>query len=253
MLTKNEIRYYSSLLQKKNRVIENKFIAEGKKLVSEAIESGYNNELVICTNLFKENNKKFLSSGFFDNRRIEVINNHDFEKLCETKTPQGIAGVFLIKEIKDAGEISTPIAAALENISDPGNMGAVLRNCDWFGIKNIIISGGCAEVYSPKVLRASMGSIFHLNIYEAGGFINYLINLQLKKYSIITADLKGENLYKFEKRKKNVIVFCNEANGPTRELIEISDSLINIPRKGKAESLNVASASAVILSELTKQ
>ena len=141
---------------------------------------------------------------------------------------------------------------ALENISDPGNLGTIIRNCDWFGVNNILLSKECAEIYNQKVIRASMGSLFHLSIIEENDLINSLKDLKTKNYDIVTADLDGENLYKFKRGKDIAIVFCNEANGPSKELLKISNRKITIPQKGKAESLNVASASAVILSELTR-
>ena len=252
MLTKNKLKYYSSLLQKKNRIAENKFIVEGKKLVEEGIISGFKPEIVFCTNLFFENEKDYMNKIIPGSVRFENIKNPEFEKLCDTKSPQGIAAVFNKKEKSDEIIFDKKIIAALENISDPGNMGTIFRNCDWFGVEDVIISKDCAEVYNPKVLRASMGSVFHLNIVESENFISILKNYKKQNYDIVIADLDGENLYKFKSGKNIVIVFCNEANGPSEELLKLSNRKINIPQKGKAESLNVASASAVILSELTK-
>ena len=252
MLTKNQLKYYSSLLQKKFRASENKFIVEGKKIVEEALTSGYLAEIILCTNLFKENNNSFFENKIIKGSRIEVVKNHEFEKLSDTKSPQGIAAVFHKKKRGKEPKLSGELVAALENISDPGNLGTIFRNCDWFGVKEIILSKECAEIYNPKVIRASMGSIFHFNIAEDNDFINSLKSLHSNNYDVVTADLDGENLYKFKKGKNIVVVFCNEANGPSKELLKISNRKITIPQKGKAESLNVASASAVILSELTR-
>lgn len=251
MLSKNELKYYSSLLQKKFRNSENKFIVEGKKVVDEAISSGFSSEIIVCSYSFHEENEDFIKDLKLDKTRIEVIKNPDFQKLTDTKSPQGIAAV-LHKKKPTKEVLSGGIIAALENISDPGNLGTIFRNCDWFGVNTIILSKECAEIYNPKVIRASMGSLFHLNIIEDQEFYNSLHDLKKDNYDIVTADLDGENLYKFKKGKDIVIVFCNEANGPTQELLKITNRKITIPQKGKAESLNVASASAVILSELTR-
>ena len=148
--------------------------------------------------------------------------------------------------------IKDDLVVGLENISDPGNLGTIIRNCDWFGIKTVILSPNCPEVHSPKVLRSSMGSFFHLNIFEENKFYDSLFNYQKKGYQILCADLRGDNIYEMNKVSKTVIVFSSEAEGPSKELKTMSNKFIKIPRLGKAESLNVASASAVILSELTR-
>ncbi|KAB2839943.1 MAG: RNA methyltransferase [Melioribacteraceae bacterium] len=252
MLTKNELKYYSSLLQKKFRILENKFIAEGRKLVEEALKSNYKAEVIFSTSSFNENNNSFFQNKLLKNSRVEVIKNIEFEKLSDTKSPQGIAGVFYQKKEDKLKKFTGNLLVALENISDPGNLGTIIRNCDWFGIKEIILDRKCAEVFNPKVLRASMGSVFHLSIFDDEDLIDSLKQAQEKKYDIVTADLNGINLYEFKRGTKTIVVFCNEANGPSEELLKITNNKITIPGKGKAESLNVASASAVILSELTK-
>lgn len=249
MLSKNELKYYGSLQQKKYRITEGKFLVEGGKLVLDALEAGFECEAIIMTNKFFDENyeevKKFKSYSL----RLEIIKQIDFNKLCDTKTPQGIVGVFVFSNLSK--ELSGNKIIALENISDPGNVGAILRNCDWFGFDQILLSDNCAEVFSPKVIRASAGSVFHIKIKEEKKFYERLQILQKNNYKIICTDLDGQNIYKTKLPDKFVIVFCNEANGPTAELLELSDSKITIPRKGNAESLNVASASAVVLSTIS--
>ena len=251
MLTKNQIKYYSSLLNKKFRQQEKKFIAEGIKLVAEALGSGYTCEIIIALkestaeDLIKQLNRKKINT--------EVVKSTDFEKLCDTKNPQGIIGIFHFKQQSQLDFEHEKLVVALENISDPGNVGTILRNCDWFGVKNILLSPDCAEIYNPKVIRASAGSGFHLNISDEKDFYNVLKKQKQNGFVILCADLNGENLYTFTGNQKMILVLANEANGPTNNLLEICDSKITIPGKGNAESLNVASASAVILSELTRK
>jgi RNA methyltransferase, TrmH family len=253
-MIKENLKYYSSLLSKKNRELERKFTVEGIKLITEAINSGYSCEILMFTNQFAEEEKSFLSNIKKKKIVTEIIKQNELDKLCDTKTPQGIAGVFNYKNnitSPDPGN-SGPVIAALENITDPGNMGVILRNCDWFGINKIIVSQGCVEILNPKVIRSSAGSVFHLDIYESGNFYKELEMLKKHNYDIITADLDGSDLYSYKKKKNIVIVLSNEANGPSKQILELSDKIITIPKKGKAESLNVGSASAVILAELTK-
>ncbi len=250
MLTKNQIKYYSSLLNKKFRQQEKKFIVEGIKLIAEALDSGYTSEIIIALkesateNLIKQLNRKKTST--------EIVKSADFEKLCDTKNPQGIIGVFNFKQQPAMDFEHEKLIVALENISDPGNVGTIIRNCDWFGVKNILLSPDCAEVFNPKVIRASAGSVFHLNVSDENDFYKVLNEQKKKGFMILCADLNGENLYTFTGNQKVILVLANEANGPTKNLLDICDSKITIPRKGKAESLNVASASAVILSTLSK-
>lgn len=247
MVSKNELKYFSSLLHKKHRLEEGKFIAEGMKLVDEALSSNYACEILFTTYTFEETHQSYC--GTLQNRglRYERLSAPDFKKLCDTETPQGIAGVFIQKEMKPLQSANEDIIVALENISDPGNLGTIIRNCDWFGVKTILLSKDCTEVFSPKVLRAGMGSVFHINIYEADDFYASLLQLKKEGFDILCADLKGENIFEYDLNTKSVIVLSNESHGPTHELISISKT-ITIPKYGNAESLNVANASAVILS-----
>lgn len=250
MLLKNEIKSYSLLLQKKYRKETGKFLVEGKKLVLEAINSKLECEIIVSTTRFAENLPEFFRDQKVGQIRFETVKQNELEKLSDTKTPQGIIGVFRIPIQKGAQKKSKKIIA-LENISDPGNLGTIIRSCDWFGFNNIILSDDCAEIYNPKVIRSSAGSVFHINVQEEKSFYESLQLFKKENYKIICADIEGVNLDIFKIPESFVMVFCNEANGPTDKLLSICNSRLTIPKKGKAESLNVASASAVILSKLS--
>jgi len=250
MLSINEQKEILHLLKKKHRIEQRKFLVEGKKLILEAVDSKYKCEIIIYTNQFLEGSSEFINNPKFKSVRKELIKQIDFERFSDIKTPQGVVAVFKVKE--DIKKINSEKIIALENISDPGNLGTIVRNCDWFGFNNIILSDDCAEILSPKVIRSSAGSVFHLNIKEEKEFYNKLITLKKEQYKILCTDLDGKDLYRSNLPDKYVIVLCNEANGPSKKLLEICDYKITIPRKGNAESLNVASASAVILSFLSQ-
>ncbi len=250
MITNKEIKYYSSFLQKKYRQQEKKFIAEGDKLVTEGIESGSIPEIIFTTNSFYEEQAEYF--GSLKNFRIEKIKAAELSKLTDTKTPQQVLAVFPFMNSRSRpSQINSPLVVYLDNISDPGNTGTILRNCDWFGIKDVILSEGSVELYNPKVVRSSMGSVFHLNIYENVN-ISHLEELKEKGYCIICSDLRGEDLFDFSLPDKSIVIFSNEAHGPSKIIRELADHFIFIPKKGEAESLNVASASAVILGHLTR-
>lgn len=251
MISRNNLKYYSSLLNKKFRHSENKFIAEGEKIVTEGLESNFKCEIVFLSDGFAAGNPNFILELKKKKLLYEIVKDKEFEKLSDTVNPQGISAVF--HKPKKQLYPDCGLMIALENISDPGNVGTILRNCDWFGIKGIIIGENCAETYNPKTIRASMGSIFHLNINENEKLIPFLNNYKPKGYKVFSTDLNGSNLYETKIDTKSIIVFSNEANGPSSELLNISDKIITIPKYGNAESLNVASSSAVILSHLVKK
>lgn len=251
MLTKNELKYYSDLNQKKYRNEEKKFIVEGPKLITEALLSDYECELILASFKFYDENPDYFNHKYVNRNKIELLKQKELEKVSDTTTPQGVVAVLKVPDTNETVETNDKKIVALENISDPGNMGTILRNCDWFGIKTVLLSESCAEIYNPKVIRASAGSIFHLDIFDAKNFYDEIKNLKGNGYKVICSDIKGENVYNFIVPDKSIIVLSSEAHGPTDHVLTLSDHVITIPKKGKAESLNVASASAVILSELT--
>ncbi len=252
MITKAGLKYYSSLLSQKQRSREKKFLVEGEKLILEAISSEYECEIVFVLKQFADENSNLIKQ--IDQKKIRTVflKSAELKKLCDTKMPQGIVAAFHFDKQKRKNFENEKLIVALENISDPGNLGTILRNCDWFGVKDVFLSTDCVEIYNPKVIRASAGSSFHLNISEKENLYDALEAEKKNGYKILCADLEGENIYSLKHFEKAVIVLSNEANGPTEALKLLSDISITIPKKGKAESLNVASASAVILAELTK-
>ncbi len=254
MISKNQIKEFSFLKQKKYRKEKKKFLLEGTKLIDEVIKSNYTVEKILITNTFKEKNSSFLSKLEKQNIDIEIISNKDFKKLSETETPQGIiAIVHSIKKDFRIDKLNSNIIIGFENINDPGNLGTMLRAADWSGFKDIIISKNSAELYNFKTIRSTMGSIFHLNIFDDIDLYEVCKNLKMKGYKIYCTDIDGESLHKFKFDENFVVIFCNEANGPTDELLEICDKKITIPSRGKAESLNVSSACSIILYEISKK
>ena len=253
MISQKELSYYSSLLRKKNRRIENKFIVEGKKSVIEGLNSNYYCEIIFVTYNFTEENVKLFSEIVNSKRKIVTLKQKEFQKISDIESPQGIAAVFIkpdfsfsTKKFKDDN-----IIVMIDNISDPGNLGTIIRNCDWFGVKNIFLSESIVEFTNPKVIRASMGSIFHVNLFENVTYSN-LNGLKSTGFEILCADTQGENIFSYQIKKKIILILSSESHGPGEEFENISDYKITIPKLGEAESLNVASASAVLLAQLTK-
>ncbi|RPI75622.1 MAG: RNA methyltransferase [Ignavibacteriales bacterium] len=247
-MTQKDLKYYSSLLKKKYRESEKKFLVEGSKSVEEGINSNFHCEKIFATLEYLNNLK---SKKRFKNNDLEILNKTELLKLADTVSPQGILGVFKIPYPKKIENIKTNIIVFIENISDPGNLGTIIRVCDWFGLDTILLSSNTVDVYNPKVIRSTMGSIFHIDVYED---INPDVLDQLKSigYKIVCADVEGESIYQFKIPDKFVIAFSNETAGPSEKLLHKSEFKVTIPRKGKAESLNVAAAASIILSELSK-
>lgn len=253
MITRNELKYYSSLSQKKFRESELKFIVEGLKNVEEGLDSHYDCEIVLTTFEFAELHKNFLSNVKRKKIRIEILRSQDFIRISETKSPQGIAAVFRYAKLKFyPDKTESNVLVYLDNISDPGNLGTIIRTCDWFGINEILISKFSVDYLNPKAIRASMGSIFHLYIFEEVEPA-LLDDLKLNNYKIICSDLDGKNIYDYKFPDKIVLVFSNEATGPTELVKTIADDVITIPKYGNAESLNVAIASGIILSKCVEK
>lgn len=253
MISKNDLKYYSSLLVKKFRQQENKFIVEGIKIVEEGINSNHNCEVVFVTPAFAEDSIDFLNLIRKKTNNILEVKSSDFQRFSDTKSPQGIAAVFE-KHIpkKKITEIKDKYLVLIDNVSDPGNLGTIMRTCDWFGFYNILISNNSVEYLNPKVIRATMGSIFHLNIYDAISE-NDLITLKKCGYNLLCSDTKGKNIINYKPDKKIIVTFSNEASGPSELITNLIDEKITIPGKGRAESLNVSSAAAIILSKLSNE
>jgi len=249
-LTKAQIKSITNLRLKKFRNIENKFLVEGEKTVREGLNSGYNYESILVTQEYLDKNSNYLK----ENKKVETLTNKDFQKISGTVNPQGIAAVFHkpIQLKQWTLNLKTQLVVCLENVSDPGNVGTIIRNCDWFGIKDIILSTTCADVFNPKTIRSSVGSIFHVNVYFSGNLFNDLNVLKNNGYKILSAALHGKNVFNYKLTGKTIIVLGNEANGISKNILNSSNEIITIPKIGKAESLNVANASSVILAELTK-
>lgn len=250
MISKNELKYYSSLLIKKYRNQEDKFIAEGLKIVEEGLNSSYKCEVVFVTSAFMESFPDVITIVKKKANRIEELKSVEFQKISDTKSPQGIAAVFNKHyPKKKLNDLNDKFIILIDNISDPGNLGTIIRTCDWFGLYNVLISDQSVEYLNPKVIRASMGSIFHLNIYDEI-FANDLSNLKSSGYQIVCADIRGKDVFSFKSAKKTVIAFSNESAGPSENVKALADDFITIPGKGRAESLNVSSAAAIIISQL---
>jgi len=243
MITKNQVKYIQSLGQKKSRDIENRFIAEGPKLVNELLiaENCRIVQLLALKDWMDENP----NAG--NNTEVIEISDSELEKISQLTTPNQVLAVIEKIQWKNDPEIKGNVSLALDTIQDPGNMGTIFRLADWFGIKNIFCSTDCADVYSPKVVQSSMGSISRVRV-EYTDILSWLT--ENNDVCIYAAVLNGRDITKMEKISEGIIVIGNESKGINTEMLRLANVQITIPGKGKAESLNAAVATGIILSHL---
>ena len=243
MITKNQVKYIQSLGQKKSRDIENRFIAEGPKLVNELLiaENCRIVQLLALKEWIDEN------SNAGNHREVIEISDAELEKISQLTTPNQVLAVIEKIQWKNDPEIKGNVSLALDTIQDPGNMGTIIRLADWFGIKNIFCSTDCADVYSPKVVQSSMGSISRVRV-EYTDILSWLT--KNNDECIYAAVLNGRDITKMEKISEGIIIIGNESKGINTEMLRLANVQITIPGKGKAESLNAAVATGIILSHL---
>jgi len=243
MITKNQVKYIQSLGQKKSRDIENRFIAEGPKLVNELLIA--ENCRIVQLLALKEWIDENPNAG--NPREVIEISEAELEKISQLTTPNQVLAVIEKIQWKNDPEIKGNVSLALDTIQDPGNMGTIIRLADWFGIKNIFCSTDCADVYSPKVVQSSMGSISRVRV-EYTDILSWLT--KNNDECIYAAVLNGRDITKMEKISAGIIVIGNESKGINTEMLRLANVQITIPGKGKAESLNAAVATGIILSHL---
>jgi len=237
MITKNQIKLIKSLRLKKNRIQSGFFIAEGEKIIDELLQSKLE-----TVHIFSTVNKYSFSDYYIP------IKNAQLKQISYLKTPNKVVGLFKIPKNSVIDFNSNIIA--LEEINDPGNLGTIIRLCDWYGIKNIICSINSVDCYNPKVIQASMGSISRVNI-------SYMDLEKLaadKNHKTVMADLKGEKLRNFNFSKNQIIFFGSESNGFSKKMSSKIENKITIEGlNNNVESLNLATSVGIILYELTSQ
>ena len=244
MLSKNEIKYIQSSGYKKTRDEDGVFIAEGSKIVNEVLTECPQQLIKVyaLASFFKENT---LTP---DGEQLIEITEAEMERISQLQTPQ--QALALLRQFKPVTikEINEDWVIALDTIRDPGNMGTIIRIADWFGIKHIVCSADCVEVYNPKVVQASMGSVLRVRIIE--GDLHQL--LPQCPAPVIAATLHGTPAQQYSVPTKGTLLIGNEARGVAEDLLKIVDAQVSIPSFGAAESLNAAVATGILLWEIKR-
>lgn len=241
------LKILSKLNQKKYRSEYGCFIVEGKKGVTDAIASGKEVIQLVMTRQFANQEK-----NFGENQETLIVDEKDFAKLAETVTPSGIAAIVKMTNYNLETIKNSKLVAVLEDIRDPGNLGTIIRTADWFGLDAILLIGG-ADPYQAKVVRSSMGSIFHLPIVTSQNGEADLIELKKAGFKIVVTRPELADSKKIVNfRDKTAIVFGNESKGTSKEIDLLADQSLSIPKHGQAESLNVAVSFGIVINDVAK-
>ena len=241
MLSKSNIKYIQSLTQKKFRDIENIYIIEGPKMLEEAL----NNVPELIKVIYRTKSCKpvtVLGSTVLD---IE-ISDFELAKISSLKTPNQVLALVAQSEKKNIELPNNSLSLALDGIQDPGNLGAIIRIADWFGIKNIICSNDTVDCYNSKVLQSTMGSIFRTHVFYTD-LTAYLSETKLPVYGAL---LSGKALKTVEKPQSGILIIGNESKGIRTDIQKLIQHKVTIEKYGDAESLNAAVATGIILSYL---
>ena len=248
------IKRIRKLKEKKYRDQNGKYLIEGIKLVREAItEKAGIDTIVVCDNCVK--------TGEIDQKVLYEIAKYNcvyvdekvFNNITDVQNPQGLLAVVEKKNSDKDIKYDEDVIVVLDDIQDPGNLGTILRTIDSVGLSQVIVSKKSGDVFNPKVVRSTMGAIFRVNIIESENLVNTLKEIKKHKFKIAATSLQTEESIYDVEYKKTVIVIGNEANGVSKEVLDMADKKIKIPMPGKTESLNAAVATGVILYEYVRQ
>lgn len=240
MLTKAQIKLINSLKHKKNRQKHQLFVAEGVKVIKEILKSRLVVEAIYSTT------QQFLVP---DNQFFQVTEK-ELSRISKLKTSQTALALIQIPEVKINTVLNQGLVVALDGVRDPGNLGTIIRLCDWFGVSQLVCSKDTVDCYNPKVIQATMGSIARLNIsYE--DLPNFIQQTNLPVYG---AFMSGKVVYSTNLPTEGVLVMGNEANGISNEVSALIQHQVSIPQFGEqnVESLNVATATSILLSEFKR-
>lgn len=234
MLGKKVVKDIESLRLKKYRDETETFVAEGPKTVEELMSLVPQQVMHV-----------FATEEWAKGRSgVQIVSEAELARLSSLKTPNQVVAV--LKQFQSKQPDASGFKLYLDTIQDPGNFGTIIRIADWFGVKDIVCSVGCADLYNPKVVQATMASIARVNVF----YDKDESWLQKQSDPLFAASLNGENLYSFSKTEEGVLLIGNESKGLRKELLALATHRITIPRRGGAESLNAAVATGIILSHL---
>ena len=238
-----KVQTWKSLKDRKGRRETGCFLVEGRKMVEEALSSSFPVEAVLV------DEKRAGEFSLPGDTPVYGLPEHVLAAVCDTKTPQGIAAVVRMAEV----ELHGMRLVAMDGVQDPGNVGTIIRTADAAGFDGVILSTQCADVFSPKVLRATMGSVFRMGIRVTDDLPGLLTQMVQEGASVLSSQLDGDPFYQRSPlNKRFVLVIGSEGNGVTDEVKAIATHKVKLPMRGGAESLNAAVAAGIMMYELTR-
>ena len=245
MISKNEIKLIKSLSTKKNRLKELLFIVEGEKMVDELLSSNYKIKKIYGKKEWFENN--FSKLDLID---FQKISSDELCRISNFKNPNDVlALVEMFSNELDYSSL-TGTTLILDSINDPGNLGTIIRTCDWFNVRNVICSKDTVDIYNNKTIQSTMGSIFRVNVYYFE-LIEFFVNINSKPQTY-AATLDGENLKNVKNQKDNFLIIGSESHGISDYLMKFIDEKVKIENvSAGGESLNAAIATGIILYQLS--
>jgi TrmH family RNA methyltransferase len=239
MLSKAQNKYIRSLTLQKYRKENNVFIAEGDKIAREWLTSGTGIQIIAATEEWAEANRQLIEK--YPGAAFHIIDEPQLKTISALQTPNQ---VLLVVNMPESAAVipDKEWCIVLDDIQDPGNMGTIIRIADWFGVKHIICSPGCVDVYNPKVVQSAMGGHLRVNI-QTSSLEAFLSKCSMPVYA---AALNGENIYHLQKPGYGILAIGNESKGLSEEILKKAEHKITIPRLGGAESLNAAVSAGII-------
>lgn len=252
MISKNKIKYVRSLELKKNRVEDGVFVAEGHKLVGDLLPSFECVYIAATEGWLSLNNSKLNASV-----DIDVVSEDELKRISFVETPQQVLAVFRQKKsvcsIADVANIQ--LCLALDDVQNPGNLGTILRLADWFGIEHVFCSKGCADVYNPKTVQATMGALAHVSVHYVD--LPKELSKLNKDVPVYGTFLDGDNIYSKPLKQNGVLVMGNEGKGVSSFVEQFVDERLFVPNypvgRDTSESLNVAIATAIVCAEFRRR
>lgn len=243
MLVKSQVKYIQSLGQKKHRDQNAVFIAEGPKLIAELLESIPTSFVDIYAL------PEWIASHEHLTKQTDItpVDEDELAKISQLQTPNQVLAVLKKWDEQSAMIAKDRLTLALDTIQDPGNLGTIIRIADWFGVSQIVCSQDCADRYNPKVVQSTMGSIARVNVFYTD--LEQWLNQQ-DSVPIYAAVLNGQSLNELSPVQEGIIVIGNESKGISDAILKLVNHKITIPKKGKAESLNAAVATGIIVAKI---
>jgi RNA methyltransferase, TrmH family len=259
VLTKSTIRDLQGLSRKKEREASGRFLVDGVRGVREAIRSQYTIlEVLYTENLLADMaGKDLINEAGTRTSGLHQISEGDMAKISDTVTAQGVVAVMQGKQWKSTDVLEKgdrpSLIVALDAVSDPGNLGAIIRTCDWFGVDALFLGLQSVELYNPKVVRSTVGSIFHLPILPEIDLPASVEQAKQYGYTVYATAAEGD-VYADEASypEKILVILGNEAWGVSREVMQAAETNLAIRRYGSAESLNVGTACGIILASIRR-